>query len=260
MVSIFHTQRLKSISLFLKKRFILIVKFKNWEKYNGRSDIKTFTWFRVSNTILQDPKIYSLEIEEFYAMFYLLCEASKSGKKGEVYINHDHARISSRVQDRVLDRTINKLKQLQLVEVRTLRGTFTSAHATDRQTYKQTDKISATGSVTPPPLDRIWNENCNTLSKVRSFGSSRLRLMKSRWKENPSEEYWTCVVKKISASKFCCGENERNWKADFDFLLKPDTHHKVLEGKYDNKTKKKHQTHAEYLAEIELLKKQSSSQ
>lgn len=120
----------------------MIIRFKNWEKYNGRNDIKTFTWFRMSNSFLQDPKIFALEIEEVYAMLYLLCEASKSGKKGEAFINRDHARNTSRVESRVLDRTIKKLKSLQLLEVRTLRGCYAELSTTDNTdtTNKQTNK------------------------------------------------------------------------------------------------------------------------
>lgn len=45
----------------------------------------------------------------------------------------------------------------------------------------------------------------------------------------------------MSRSAFLRGEKNdpngthKNWKADFDFFLKPDTHAKVAEGKYDDK-------------------------
>jgi hypothetical protein len=39
----------------------------------------------------------------------------------------------------------------------------------------------------------------------------------------------------MDASPFCRGETgDRGWRASFDFLLKPDTATKVLEGKYDD--------------------------
>ena len=38
----------------------------------------------------------------------------------------------------------------------------------------------------------------------------------------------------MSESKFCVGENDRGWKADFDFFLKPGVIEKVMEGKYDS--------------------------
>ena len=44
------------------------------------------------------------------------------------------------------------------------------------------------------------------------------------------------AILKISESNFCTGNNDRNWKADFDWLFGNDTNIlKALEGKYDNK-------------------------
>jgi len=52
------------------------------------------------------------------------------------------------------------------------------------------------------------------------------------WKQQTADA-WIETVKKMAASKFCNGTNDRRWKADFDFLLKPETWLKVNEGKYD---------------------------
>ena len=49
------------------------------------------------------------------------------------------------------------------------------------------------------------------------------------------ESEWIEVVKKLSNSSFCNGKNDSGWKANFDFLVKPGTNVKVLEGNYDNR-------------------------
>lgn len=90
----------------------------------------------------------------------------------------------------------------------------------------------------PPPLDKIWNETVSKLPKVKACGKSRLVKMRSRWLENPDPEFWRGIIKRLEESPFCVGENDRGWVASFDFLLQPDTANKVLEGKYDSKTKK----------------------
>ena len=46
---------------------------------------------------------------------------------------------------------------------------------------------------------------------------------------------WTAVIQRIQASDFCSGAGNTGWVATFDWLLKPDTATKVLEGKYDNR-------------------------
>ena len=40
------------------------------------------------------------------------------------------------------------------------------------------------------------------------------------------------AVKIASKTPFCLGQNDRGWRADFDFFMKPDSITKILEGKY----------------------------
>jgi hypothetical protein len=84
------------------------------------------------------------------------------------------------------------------------------------------------------PLVRIWNEHCGILPKVRVLSGGRKRQAHARWRENPDSEYWTEIVKKLAASSWCTGRNDRGWFADFDFLVKPDTQARVMEGRYDD--------------------------
>ena len=40
------------------------------------------------------------------------------------------------------------------------------------------------------------------------------------------------ICKKANYSNFLIGNNDRNWKADFDFLMRVDKATAILEGKY----------------------------
>lgn len=81
-------------------------------------------------------------------------------------------------------------------------------------------------------LDKIWNEHCGDLPKVKGLSKQRQSAIKARLKENSSEEYWIDVAKAIAANPFCNGENDRGWRADFDYFVKPGTHLKASEGSY----------------------------
>ena len=85
------------------------------------------------------------------------------------------------------------------------------------------------------PLVEIWNLNRGILPAVRGCSGTRMKQARSRWDENASPAYWAEIVQRLATSPFCTGTNDRAWKADFDFLIKPDTQHRVLEGKYDGK-------------------------
>jgi hypothetical protein len=103
----------------------MLIRFKNWQKHQTRKVLNHTHWLKFRNDTLNDPKIYSLEDDEFRAFIYLLCEASKANKDGMVFVTQEHAHNTSRVQSQGLDRAIKKLKQLQIIETRTTRGSYT---------------------------------------------------------------------------------------------------------------------------------------
>jgi hypothetical protein len=85
----------------------------------------------------------------------------------------------------------------------------------------------------PHPLQAIWNElKAPEQPTWRETSKARKAKADVRWKDRDD---WPDVVKRIAASSFCRGTNDRGWIADPEWLLKPDTATKVLEGKYDNR-------------------------
>ena len=80
----------------------------------------------------------------------------------------------------------------------------------------------------------IWNQYCGGLPKVRlPVSDSRKRKERARLKECSNRLVWIEVVIRLGSSYFCTGHNERGWLATYDFLLKPETRERTLEGKYD---------------------------
>lgn len=84
------------------------------------------------------------------------------------------------------------------------------------------------------PLAEIWNQWCGTLPKAISSAGKRRVSAEARWKERPEEEYWVSVTQRIAGSSFCAGQGSTGWRATFDWFLKPDTHVRAMEGKYDD--------------------------
>lgn len=82
----------------------------------------------------------------------------------------------------------------------------------------------------------LWNESVagTQLSSARSFSKDRQSKSITRMKERSFEE-WREVFRRIAATPFLCGSNDRGWKADFDWIIANDSNAgKVLEGKYKN--------------------------
>ena len=88
------------------------------------------------------------------------------------------------------------------------------------------------------PLIEVWNNTVRKLSKVKKSNPDRDKKIKKVWNQNTPEE-WAVIIKRLDDSDFCNGINDRKWKASFDFLIKPETHLKAMEGTYDNRNGKK---------------------
>lgn len=100
-------------------------------------------------------------------------------------------------------------------------------------------------------LFEIWNQHRGNLPKAESLTNDRKKKCNARLKTNPSVDYWIGVVQRMATSEYCNGSGKDGWFASFDFLLQPDTHVKVLEGKYDSfKEKKKPVDHFCGIAEV----------
>jgi hypothetical protein len=80
-----------------------------------------------------------------------------------------------------------------------------------------------------------WNTECgDPLGKVIQVTENRKIHIGARLKERPLGE-WIGIFRRIAASGFLTGNNDKNWKADFDWVTKgTDVAVKVLEGKYDD--------------------------
>lgn len=89
-------------------------------------------------------------------------------------------------------------------------------------------------AVDSPPYGLIvqaWNaamvQRCTLTKKRRGW-------LKARWADPWWREHWREAIARARASPFLAGDNDRGWRADLDFFLRPDSAAKILEGKYDD--------------------------
>lgn len=66
----------------------------------------------------------------------------------------------------------------------------------------------------------------------------RVQKLKARLRELGSLDAWGDVLLKVRDSPFCCGDNNRNWLCHIDYLLRPTGIRKILEGNFDQVSKK----------------------
>lgn len=84
---------------------------------------------------------------------------------------------------------------------------------------------------------QIYNENCCKLPMVSKLTEKRKTAIRKFLNEFTIDDF-THICAIANNNDFLTGKNDRNWKADFDFLLRTDKATAILEGKYTQKRDK----------------------
>lgn len=83
---------------------------------------------------------------------------------------------------------------------------------------------------------KLYHDLCPNMAKVEKLTDQRKGFIRARFAEYGIEKI-TTVLRTAGESEFLNGHNEKVWKADFEWLMRPNNFIKVLEGKYHNRTK-----------------------
>lgn len=82
-----------------------------------------------------------------------------------------------------------------------------------------------------------FNAICTNLPQVKSLSDTRKKAIKARFKElDRDTDKIRQLFTKVQESDFLTGRKEgTNWRAGFDWIMKPSNTAKILEGNYDNR-------------------------
>lgn len=83
-------------------------------------------------------------------------------------------------------------------------------------------------------IQNLFNSICKSFPAVKKLSESRKKAIKARLNTYTVEDFEMLFLK-AEASDFLKGRNDRNWRADFDWLIKDSNMTKTLEGRYDNR-------------------------
>lgn len=131
----------------------------NWEKYNPRKDVKHSSWLRLENKTWRDPKLFDLSNDEKMVWIAVLCIASEENKS-TFFISINQIALNLRIKTNVVEATIEKLQQLELVHV----------HVTD--TLRMRDGHERTRIATNERTN-VTNERNEHSSSKTSFDGQR---------------------------------------------------------------------------------------
>ena len=131
----------------------------------------------------------------------------------------------------------------QLINQQTHQQTTSNPPTTHQQlTTNKNNKNSKnirSSSTTPHDFDflkffEFFHSACPNLPRVMVQSDARKKLLAARLSEF-GEEKLRLVFTLAGESDFLNGKNDKNWSADFDWILKPANFIKILENKYRNK-------------------------
>ena len=120
--------------------------------------------------------------------------------------------------------------------------TKTVTEALRKPEQNQTDQLNKThigSNGEAKKFTDLWNSR-ERLPRIRAMTGKRQKAFAVRMAEAQFSKNWQTIIQKAADSDFLCGDNDRGWKVDIEWLLKNDTNYvRVLEGKYDSKPKSK---------------------
>lgn len=98
------------------------------------------------------------------------------------------------------------------------------------------DNTSLSASQTECPYSQIrdlYHQICISYPAIKAIDGNRKKAVAARWRTYRSLDTFENLFRLAEASPFLKGENERNWFADFDWMMKPTNFTKILERKYE---------------------------
>ena len=123
----------------------------------------------------------------------------------------------------------------------------------DREREEEKKKIDYDG------IKDAYNSLCPSLPAVKSLSDARRKAIKARLNSYTVEDLNEAFMK-AESSDFLKGKNDRNWQANFDWILKDANIAKILDGLYDNRQPKSQNKAADKLQEsYDMMKEWSES-
>lgn len=145
------------------------VTINNWDKYNGRKDIKAASWFRLSNGIFEDPDFFEFSREELLVWIYILSLASKK-QLPDIELSLAHATRVAGFDSTTVESSLHLLARISAITTPERQANTpnppenTPADADVTRTLRgRTDKI------TPPNVGVTLQDKTNITNKTKNL-------------------------------------------------------------------------------------------
>ena len=104
----------------------------------------------------------------------------------------------------------------------------------DKDMDKERDKDMGRDSINYQQIADMYNETCVSFPRLTKLSDSRKKAIKARLKQYSIEDFQK-LFEMAEESSFLKGQNNRDWAANFDWMIKDSNMAKVLDGNYTDK-------------------------
>jgi len=119
------------------------------------------------------------------------------------------------------------------------RGTIINRNKDINENREEAEEARAPG-IPYQKIVNLYNDLCPKMNRCIKVSDAMKRAVRARYSSGYTMEDFEKLFRLAGESRFLNGGNERNWRADFDWLVRDANMAKVLNGKYANKEEKKY--------------------
>ena len=214
-----HTRHLSLMEDLAYRRLLDLYYLKDGEIYGDEADVARQIGMRTNVS----------EVKQVLMDFFVIDGDRWSHSRCDAEITHfrEKSEKASNAGKASAERRLN-------VRSTDVQPTNNQQPITNNQEPIKEDMSSGDDALKVEDVVEAWNDlaDARGLAKIARITENRRRQIKARIREYQPED-WSAALAAIYNSKFLCGENDRGWKADFDFLLQPKSFVKLIEGAYN---------------------------
>jgi hypothetical protein len=216
------------------------MRIKNWHKFQHFKDRRP-PWIKLHREILDQRDIMAISERSFKVLVCLWLMASEDETMQGVLPPLSDISWRLRMSKKDLIKCFDELNDLLIRDDNAMISDCHHVDDPETETETETEKRReeervplSTANAVPHPVIQTWNDMASEcgLPKAQST-KKRMAALKVRMNEAPFQDGWKEAIAKIPSSKFLTGDNDRGWRADLDWFLKPDSVVRIIEGKYD---------------------------
>lgn len=175
--------------------------------------------------------------------YWTECEegiTQKRLRKEAAYVERQVTNQSDRKRAENPDKSLENNDTVQSTDISTDVPTVNPSQQPNNPTVKKEEpngSLSSDAEDVVTALD-VYNAAAEEVGwpKVMSFTKARRSALSARLRECGGLAGWDAAILKAKHSSHLCGQNDRGWLANFDFITRQSSFAKLMEGNYDNRS------------------------